>query len=184
MAGHFKGMAKPIELELSAVWRLKSVRALNAGQLGCFILIAHAAVFDDFDPYTAARITLIGLCRINPQSFALCYDRTFAALREALPVLRERYELVQAKRAAQRRNAPQMHPKYIERQQLRSRAKAEVKAEAQRFAGVSTCGTMLPQPKLQAYRPENNDYIARTAIRKKQQNTQKGLTDRPKTPTK
>ena len=154
-------MAKPLDINLSLVWNRESVNDLRITDVGGFVLLARAAVLGSFDPFNAKPCELENRARATPKQWKLCKGRILAALEDALPMLRQAYQLALQKRQKFQRHARRVFAASNER----NRQKGELKRRAHNFASSPSTQPITFQPeKAPRYRPENTDQSLRTCV--------------------
>lgn len=149
-------MAKHPEIEFSVVWDRLSIQELNMSQTGGFVLLVRAALFRNVDPFNVKLSVLRSISKSTHQQWNQCGEGILTALKDALPVLRERLDKANQKRA----NLGE----HCRRSIGNWRAKQLTKLEAHNFESISTAPMILQPTKAPRYRPQNSDILARNVI--------------------
>lgn len=88
-----KPLDRPLMFALGAAFNHPTVKKLQATQTGAFIKLAHAAMNEGFDPFTASGLQLQHFSQTTPRQWQTVRESVLNALREALPFAVSEYHL-------------------------------------------------------------------------------------------
>lgn len=171
-------MAKPVEIPFSKVYDRKSVKTLTMTAFGGFVRIALAALEEGIDPFAVSHPVLMRYANCNPQQWTPCRKAILNALGDALPSLREAYEIALKKKANQKAMGKYFYEKGLgpmKRAATLRNLNAKVKAVS--FEPQVTAPVILRPTKIQRYRSEKVDLQVRENALKSKKLTSAGLHD-------